>query len=158
MCGPCRSSARGRQRLRPEERKQQDEQEKGHKPAATIHIDFGIRCLFVDWVNFALHCGKSFDASGPQVAYGGGMSRSAAAIENIEAPFRVDSISKAAAPEGSEGPWFTYVISQGTNTISGVRSGGLAEVTSMVGEMVERLNERRVGKSRPKGKPKAAAS
>jgi hypothetical protein len=84
------------------------------------------------------------------------MNRTAASIQNIEAPFRVDSISKAAAPEGSDGPWFTYVISQGTNMISGVRAGGLAEVTSMVGEMVERLNERRVGKSRPKGKPKAA--
>ncbi len=84
------------------------------------------------------------------------MSRLASSSENIQAPFRVDSISKAAAPEGSDGPWFTYVISQGTNMISGVRAGGLAEVTSMVGEMVERLNERRVGKSRPKGKPKAA--
>jgi hypothetical protein len=84
------------------------------------------------------------------------MNRTAASIENIESPFRVDSISKATAPEGSDGVWFTYVISQGTNLISGVRAGGLAEVTSMVGEMVERLNERRVGKSRPKGKPKAA--
>lgn len=78
--------------------------------------------------------------------------------QNIEAPFRVDSIAKVTPPEGSDGMWFKYVISQGTNLISGVRSGAQAEVTSLVGEMVERLNERRVGKNRPKGKPKAAAT
>jgi hypothetical protein len=83
-----------------------------------------------------------------------GMTRAAVRTENIEAPFRVDSISKVTAPEGSDGIWFKYVITQGNNLISGVRSGAQAEVTSLVGEMVERLNERRVGKNRPKGKPK----
>lgn len=82
------------------------------------------------------------------------MTRVAIRSEAVEAPFRVDSISKASPPEGSEGVWYRYVISQGTNLISGVRSGAQAEVTSLVGEMVERLNERRVGKNRPKIKPK----
>jgi len=88
----------------------------------------------------------------------GRMTRAAVRTEAIESPFRVDSISKVSPPEGSDGIWYRYVISQGTNLISGVRSGAQAEVTSLVGEMVERLNERRVGKNRPKGKPKAAAA
>jgi len=41
---------------------------------------------------------------------------------------------------------------QGTNTIEGVRAGTHAEVTTLVHDMVERLNERREGKHRPKAK------
>lgn len=86
------------------------------------------------------------------VAYGAGMSRpSIAATEaNHETPFRVESIVKTAAPEGAVGTWFRYVISQGTNQITGIRSGEQAEVNHLVGEMVERLNERRAGKTRPR--------
>ena len=70
----------------------------------------------------------------------------------VELPFKIESIVKAAAPGGAEGPWHRYVISQGTNTIEGVRAGTHAEVTTLVNEMVERLNERREGKHRPKAK------
>jgi hypothetical protein len=70
----------------------------------------------------------------------------------LEMPFKVDSISKTAAPNGTQGVWHSYVISQGTNTIAGVRTGSLAEVTLLLEEMIERLNERRSGKTRPRSK------
>ena len=57
-------------------------------------------------------------------------------------PFRLDSISEVAAPEGAEGLWQQYVIIQGTNTIKGLRAGTHAEVNVQVESMVERLNER----------------
>jgi hypothetical protein len=80
------------------------------------------------------------------------MSRAAPSATTApqEIPFRVESITKTTTPEGCEGTWYRYVISQGVNQITGVRSGEQAEVTSLVGEMVERLNLRRVGKTRPK--------
>ena len=70
----------------------------------------------------------------------------------VELPFKLESISKAAAPGDAEGVWHSYVISQGTNTIEGVRAGSHAEVTALVHDMVERLNARREGKFRPKAK------
>ena len=81
------------------------------------------------------------------------MSRTANPVQTVlELPFKVDSIERTSAPEGSEGVWHSYVISQGTNTITGVRAGTQAEVETLLQEMVERLNERRVGKHRPKTK------
>jgi hypothetical protein len=41
----------------------------------------------------------------------------------IALPFTVDSISRTAAPKGAAGVWHSYVISQGPNTIAGVRAG-----------------------------------
>lgn len=70
----------------------------------------------------------------------------------LELPFKVDSISKAAAPGGAEGVWHSYVISQGTNTITGIRAGTQAEVTMQLHDMIERLNERRADKVRPRSK------
>lgn len=70
----------------------------------------------------------------------------------IALPFTVASISRAAAPKGAEGVWHSYVISQGANTIAGVRAGTQAEVTSQLNQMIERLNERRMGKTRPRSK------
>lgn len=80
------------------------------------------------------------------------MSRASpyAAEANHETPFRVESIAKTATPAGASGTWYRYVISQGTNQINGVRSGEQGEVTLLVDEMVQRLNERRAGKTRPK--------
>jgi hypothetical protein len=60
----------------------------------------------------------------------------------LEIPFRVESIVQAAAPDGSDGIWHRYVISQGTNSITGLRAGTHAEVASLLDEMVDRLNER----------------
>jgi len=70
----------------------------------------------------------------------------------VELPFKLESISKAAAPGSAQGVWHSYVITQGTNTIEGVRAGTHAEVTTLLHDMVERLNERREGKYRPKSK------
>jgi hypothetical protein len=70
----------------------------------------------------------------------------------VELPFKLDSISKTAAPSGAAGMWHSYVISQGTNTIAGVRAGTHAEVAILLHDMVERLNERREGKFRPRSK------
>jgi hypothetical protein len=77
---------------------------------------------------------------------------------NHEVPFRLESLVKTGTPEGSDGTWYRYVIMQGTNEITGVRSGPEAEVNHMVREMVERLNERRAGKTRPRVKPLQAAA
>lgn len=64
----------------------------------------------------------------------------------LELPFKVDSIVTSAAPVGAEGLWHSYVISQGTNVITGIRAGTQSEVRMLVDGMVERLNERRAGK------------
>jgi hypothetical protein len=66
----------------------------------------------------------------------------------LELQFKVDSITRAATPAGAEGIWHSYVISQGTNTITGIRAGTHAEVTMLLDDMIERLNERRAGKKR----------
>jgi len=75
-----------------------------------------------------------------------------AAETTVEMKFTLDSISAAKAPGDAAGVWHSYVISQGTNRIAGVRAGTHAEVTMLLQEMVERLNERREGKTRPKAK------
>ena len=72
---------------------------------------------------------------------------------NHEAPFRLASLIETGAPEGGEGTWYRYVIMQGTNEITGVRNGPEAEVAHLVREMVERLNERRAGKTKTRVKP-----
>lgn len=66
----------------------------------------------------------------------------------LELPFKVDSIARTTAPPGAEGIWHSYTISQGTNTIAGARAGTHDEVTMLVHEMIDRLNERRAGKRR----------
>lgn len=60
----------------------------------------------------------------------------------LEIPFRVESIVQATAPEGSEGVWHEYVLSQGSNCISGLRAGSRAEVSRSLDEMVDGLNDR----------------
>ena len=70
----------------------------------------------------------------------------------MEMPFKLDSISETAAPSGATGLWHRYVISQGANVIDGARAGTHEEVAMRIRELVERLNERREGKTRPKGR------
>lgn len=73
---------------------------------------------------------------------------SAAATVTHGEPYRLNSIAKAAPPvEGGPSNWYRYEITQGGNTIVGHRSGGLKAVTSAVEDIVERLNERRGGKT-----------
>lgn len=61
-------------------------------------------------------------------------------------PYRIESITPAQAPSGSTGLWHRYVITQGPNTITGLRPGTLAEITPLLGLLVEQLNLRRAGK------------
>lgn len=63
-------------------------------------------------------------------------------------PYRLNSIAKAEAPvDGGSSNWYRYEITQGDNTIVGHRHGGLKAVTSAVEDIVDRLNERRGGKT-----------
>lgn len=64
----------------------------------------------------------------------------------LDLPFRVDLITEVPAPDGSRDIWHQYVISQGDNTITGLRPGARGEVASQLEEMVARLNQRRMGK------------
>lgn len=68
----------------------------------------------------------------------------------LEVPFRLDSITLVEAPAGCDGVWHRYVITQGSNEITGMRAGSHAEVQRLVDEMIERLNQRRIGKSNKK--------
>src|SRR5690606_15455170 len=74
-----------------------------------------------------------------------------------EPPFRLQSVARTATPEGSEGDWYRYVIAQGTNLITGMRTGEEAEIQRALNDMVERLNERRMGKNRSKAKTSTRA-
>jgi hypothetical protein len=78
------------------------------------------------------------------------MKPAAATEAWLEVPFVLNSVTPAAAPTGSDGVWHRYVISQGANEITGLRAGTHAEVTRLVDEMIERLNERRIGKQKKK--------
>jgi hypothetical protein len=70
-----------------------------------------------------------------------------------EVQYRLASITPMATPQDSDGIWHQYVIAQGTNLINGARPGGLAEVQYLVQDMIDRLNERSAGKTRPRIKP-----
>jgi hypothetical protein len=79
-------------------------------------------------------------------------------------PFELVSIQKAPAPSGGEGnDWFSYCISQGSNTITGYRQGSLSAIREAVQEIIVGLNERRSLKRgrvqlTQSKKPKAASS
>ena len=64
------------------------------------------------------------------------------ACETLLAPFRIDTIQEIDAPAGCDGVWQRYVITQGTNTIVGMRSGARSDVNQVLNEIVEQLNLR----------------
>jgi hypothetical protein len=59
-----------------------------------------------------------------------------------QAPFQLESVDEVTAPEGQQGVWQRYVITQGTNRIVGMRAGAHAEVSLLLAQHVERLNLR----------------
>ena len=62
-------------------------------------------------------------------------------------PYKLKSIMKEREPTGTEGiGWQRYVITQGTNTITGHRQGSLESVTVAVEEILVQLNKRRLFK------------
>jgi hypothetical protein len=63
-------------------------------------------------------------------------------------PFALKSITKSAPPAGVDTEnWHRYVIIQGKNTIVGQLQGTKASTERAVLEIIERLNERRRGKT-----------
>lgn len=96
-------------------------------------------------------------ASAVNPAYGSGMAwRNYQKAVPEEPPYCLKSIEPTDGPEGGEGDWFSYVIEQGDNQITGMRAGEESVIRRELGEMIERLNERRNGKNRSKSKAKAA--
>jgi hypothetical protein len=67
---------------------------------------------------------------------------SSKSCEALLAPFRIDTIQEIDAPAGCDGIWQRYVISQGSNTIVGMRSGAQSDVNRALCDIVERLNVR----------------
>jgi hypothetical protein len=59
-----------------------------------------------------------------------------------DTPFCLESVDEVPAPEGQEGIWQRYVITQGANTIVGMRAGVHSEVSALLAQYVERLNLR----------------
>lgn len=63
-------------------------------------------------------------------------------------PFALKSINKSPPPEGVDTQnWHRYVIVQGHNTIVGQLQGSKSTAEKAVNEIIERLNERRRGKT-----------
>jgi hypothetical protein len=67
--------------------------------------------------------------------------------------YQLESITRIATPDDCDGDWYAYVISQGKSLINGSRPGTRDEVQAIVQDMVDRLNERSVGKVRAPLKP-----
>ncbi len=67
--------------------------------------------------------------------------------------YQLRSITPTDTPDDCEGTWFRYVIAQGDNEISGLRTGNAETVTNVLNEMVEHLNLRSRGKNVKKLKP-----
>jgi hypothetical protein len=59
-----------------------------------------------------------------------------------EATYQLQSVDEAPAPPGQVGIWQRYVITQGGNTIVGMRAGLPAEVSLVAAGFVDRLNAR----------------
>jgi hypothetical protein len=81
---------------------------------------------------------------------------------SLEAPpFAIGEIESIEPPvEGAGKYWCRYTIVQGSNTINGMRQGGVKAVKKAVGEIVADMNQRRMGKRgrvhlTPPSKPKA---
>jgi hypothetical protein len=59
-----------------------------------------------------------------------------------QANYQLQSVDEAPAPPGEVGVWQRYVITQGGNTIVGMRAGPRAEVSLIATGFVDRLNAR----------------
>ena len=83
------------------------------------------------------------------------MSENPTPVQTIlTSPFQIQSVLPVAAPAGTAGDWYRYVIAQSPNSdnaITGTRSGNLSDIQRQLNEMVERLNER-LGKIEAKKK------
>jgi len=65
----------------------------------------------------------------------------------IEENFEIVSVKPTETPAGMEGSdWHCYKIAQGANIIRGYRQGNRRAVLQAAEEIVDQLNERRLGK------------
>jgi hypothetical protein len=65
-------------------------------------------------------------------------------IDDLDDAYRLRVIEPTSAPDGSSGKdWFTYRITQGSNSIRGYKRGSREAVTAEVEQIVVSLNERR---------------
>ena len=77
-------------------------------------------------------------------------------------PFRIVEFARADPPTGQpDTEWYRYVISQGRAAMAGIRQGSRESVIAAVEDIVNRMNERRLGRSgrvhlKMGGNPKAA--
>lgn len=63
-------------------------------------------------------------------------------------PFEFVELQQVEAPDGADdGRWYRYVISQGDQSIVGHRRGTKKKVRAAVNDIVQRMNERRMGRS-----------
>jgi hypothetical protein len=63
-------------------------------------------------------------------------------------PFRIIEFAKADPPSGQpDTEWYRYVISQGRAAMAGMRQGTRESVIAAVEDIVNRMNERRLGRS-----------
>jgi hypothetical protein len=67
---------------------------------------------------------------------------SASSTAMVEAPFVLDSVIATQGPDGRGGVWHSYVITQGSNQVTGVRFGSHGEVSAVLMQQVDRLNMR----------------
>jgi hypothetical protein len=68
----------------------------------------------------------------------------AATDSTNDEPYKLLSIDKAKAPDGTEGDeWFSYRISQGSNLITGYCQGTRSTIKANVEQIIVALNERR---------------
>lgn len=64
--------------------------------------------------------------------------------------YRFVSVERSDAPDNTTGvDWFCYEIGQGSNRIVGYRQGSRRSVEDAIRDIVQRLNERRIG---PRGR------
>jgi hypothetical protein len=63
-------------------------------------------------------------------------------------PFKVIEFARADPPSGQpDTEWYRYVISQGRAAMAGMRQGSRESVIAAVEDIVNRMNERRLGRS-----------
>lgn len=66
----------------------------------------------------------------------------------LDEPFELDSITRSEPPDGGAATnWHRYVITQGRNRIVGHLQGPQASIQRTVKDIVQRLNERRMGRT-----------
>jgi hypothetical protein len=75
-------------------------------------------------------------------------AKAASRFDCSNEPFRIIEFARADPPGGQpESEWYRYVISQGRAAMAGMRQGSRESVIAAVQDIVDRMNERRLGRS-----------